>query len=59
MYRLKGTEIGREHSREPQEGPATTPRPAARRNGAGTHPRIVRVPGGFAFVTERPATEES
>ncbi len=59
MYQLNETEMRREHRREPPEGQANLPRPAARRNGSGARMRVVLAPGGFAFVAQRPATERS
>ncbi len=57
MYQLNETGRRREHRPELPEEPANASRPAARRNGSGARLRVVRAPGGFAFVAERSATE--
>ena len=54
MYRMNETGLRPEHRREPQEGPANAPRLAARRNGSEARVRVVRAPGGFAFVEVGP-----
>ena len=55
MYQLNETEIWREHRhgllREAEH------HPARRNRGSHTGPRVVRVPGGFAYVEEGSATE--
>jgi hypothetical protein len=61
MYQLNETETWREHRRESlreNEGE----RRASRQNGTGRSDarlRVVRVPGGFAFVEDRPDTRRS
>ncbi len=59
MYQLNETGMPRENRRELPEGSANAPRLAARRNGSGARLRHERVPGGFAFVADRSATEGS
>jgi hypothetical protein len=58
MYQLNETGV----RRELREGSGEVPRLSARRNDKGrseTRLRVVRVPGGFAFVEERPGTRRS
>jgi hypothetical protein len=59
MYQLDETEMRREHRRELPEGSAKAPRLAARRTESVARPRVVRVPGGFAFVADKAAEERS
>ena len=59
MYQLNETEMRREHRRELPEGSANVPRLAARQTGSEASLRVVRAPGGFAFVADRSATERS
>jgi hypothetical protein len=59
MYQLNETQMRRKGRRELTERPANLPRPPARRTGPGARLRVVRVPGGFAFVADRSATEGS
>jgi hypothetical protein len=57
MYQLREIE-----SRHERLGEAGSKRLAARRNGAarpGAYLRVVRVPGGFAYVADEPATSEA
>jgi hypothetical protein len=58
MYQLNETGV----RRGLPEGSREVPRHAARRNENGrseTRLRVVRVPGGFAFVEDRPDTRRS
>ncbi len=48
MYRERKTETRRGAHQRPSGEPDAAPRPDAR-------PRVVRVPGGFAFVGDGPA----
>ena len=60
MYQLKEIESRHEHGRERLEE-AEIKRLTARRIGAarpGAYLRVVRVPGGFAYVADEPATSE-
>jgi hypothetical protein len=62
MYRLNDTDGWRERRREPMEGPGSVTRLSARPKEAarpGTRTRIVRLPGGFAFVEDRTAVGRS
>jgi hypothetical protein len=61
MYQLNGAETWREHRRELLRE-AEGERIAARQNATGRSDarlRVVRVPGGFAFVEDGSATERS
>jgi hypothetical protein len=56
MYQLNER---REHRHESMEGSGEVRRAPAHRNGMSqpeTRLRVVRVPGGFAFVEDKPAT---
>jgi hypothetical protein len=58
MYQLNETGV----RRGLREGSGEVPRVSARRNENGrseTRLRVVRVPGGFAFVEDRPDTRRS
>jgi hypothetical protein len=56
MYQLKETGV----RRELQNGPGEVPRHAAHRNGRSENRlRVVRAPGGFAFVEDRFDTRRS
>ena len=59
MYQLNETGMRREHRREQPEGSANLTRLAARRTGAGSRPRVVLAPGGFAFVADKGAAERN
>ena len=57
MYQLRKIE-----SRHERLGEAGSKRLPVRRNGAarpGAYLRVVRVPGGFAYVADEPATSEA
>ncbi len=57
MYQLRKIE-----SRHERLGEAGSKRLPARRNGAarpGAYLRVVRVPGGFTYVADEPATGEA
>jgi hypothetical protein len=61
MYHLREIESRHVHGHE-RFGVAEIKRLDARRNGAarpGTYLRVVRVPGGFAYVANEPATGEA
>jgi hypothetical protein len=61
MYRLNDTDGWRER-RELMEGPGSVTRLSERPEEAArpdARPRVVRVPGGFAFVEDRPAIGRS
>ena len=60
MYRLREIESRHEHGHD-RLGEAEMKRLDARRNVAarpGAYLRVVRVPGGFAYVADEPATSE-
>jgi hypothetical protein len=60
MYQLNETDVRREHHHESLEGSGDLQRASARRNGTDlsyTRLQVVRVPGGFAFVEDKPATD--
>jgi hypothetical protein len=62
MYQLNVTGMRRERRHELPEGSGNVPRLSARRNETGrseTRLRVVRAPGGFAFVEDKSATEDS
>ena len=59
MYQLNETGMQREHRHEQPEWSANLPRLAARRTGPGSRPRLVLVPGGFAFVADKGAAERN
>ena len=62
MHQIEAAGAAHEHHRRPREGREGPPYPAAHR-GATAVPRarlrVVRVPGGFAYVEERPGMERS
>jgi hypothetical protein len=62
MHQIEATEAAREHHRWPREINEGSPYPSAHR-GTTAVPRarlrVVRVPGGFAYVEERHVTERS
>jgi hypothetical protein len=60
MYQLNETDVGHENRHELLEGLGDVPGASARLNGSGrsdTRLRVVRVPGGFAFVEDEPVTD--
>ena len=60
MYQLREIESRHEHGHE-RLGEAEMKRLDAHRDGAtrpGAYLRVVRVPGGFAYVADEPATSE-
>ncbi len=59
MYQSNAMETRREHQSGPPEGPENAPLRAARRDEKGRPDRrlrVVRAPGGFAFVEDEPDT---
>ncbi len=59
MYQISEADVRRERRYKLPEGSGRVPRLTARRNEKGrpeTRLRVVRVPGGFAFVEDRSAT---
>jgi hypothetical protein len=58
MYQLDETVMRRGRRREPPEGSAKAPRHAAAlQTGSEVRQRVVRAPGGFAFVADTAAAE--
>jgi hypothetical protein len=62
MHRLRDAEVVSEHHRRPHDGREDSPHSSERRSGRALSQirlRVVRVPGGFAYVEDKPAAERS
>ena len=62
MHQLEDVEVPRGHHRRSLDGREGSPRPSGfpvRRAGSEVRLRVVRVPGGFAYVADRPVRERS
>jgi hypothetical protein len=57
MHQLKDAEVPREHHRRSRGSRGKLS--ASRSAGSKARLRVVRVPGGFAYVEERPVMERS